>query len=468
MHVHAPAQHAYVCMRPPAKHVLHSPAQHAHVVAQRARFVSRILPAETTCQLSAPALRAAAEALAQRLHPRLLAAAKEAGLGSGSQCQPLPFAIAYKARTAERQSAAAAPPNLASGGTPDTATLAIATPESAADTSTAAGLSNGDNSGRQTDRAAAQRDRQGRGAEPDLAARGVVVERPPALPSAQAPEAEADVAADIAAGNSTGSQAGCGAEEAVGCWPQFGADRKPYGNGVAASAPSQPSSLHEPERIPDPDPKPVQTPTEHAAEVGGGGGGSVGVCGSSVGAPEQAPDRGAVLAALAAGFAAGTLGEPKLRVDLKAPWVRPNVLPKNPTCSSTTGAHTYGIATLLAGPQRGLMQYEAHKVHHAYTHPIVCTIVCLHAPGLCTLRGRLRALLEARAEILTQSRDPSLARGKSRDPMQPVASRMQVVLVAEALPLGSSGLLCALGLLSAASVVTKPRLQARPVGKGGG
>ena len=41
------------------------------------------------------------------------------------------------------------------------------------------------------------------------------------------------------------------------------------------------------------------------------------------------------------------------------------------------------------------------------------------------------------------------------------------MLVAEALPLGSSGLLCTLGLLNSNSVVTKPRLQARPLGKGG-
>jgi hypothetical protein len=43
-----------------------------------------------------------------------------------------------------------------------------------------------------------------------------------------------------------------------------------------------------------------------------------------------------------------------------------------------------------------------------------------------------------------------------------------VVLAAEALPLGGGRLLCALGLLGADAVVTKPRLQAKPVGKGGG
>lgn len=43
----------------------------------------------------------------------------------------------------------------------------------------------------------------------------------------------------------------------------------------------------------------------------------------------------------------------------------------------------------------------------------------------------------------------------------------QVVVVAEALPVGSGGVLCTLGLLNAAAAVTKPRLQVKSIGKGG-
>ena len=49
--------------------------------------------------------------------------------------------------------------------------------------------------------------------------------------------------------------------------------------------------------------------------------------------------------------------------------------------------------------------------------------------------------------------------------LKPVAA--QVVVVAEALPVGSGGVLCTLGLLSAAAAVTKPRLQVKSIGKGG-
>ena len=47
------------------------------------------------------------------------------------------------------------------------------------------------------------------------------------------------------------------------------------------------------------------------------------------------------------------------------------------------------------------------------------------------------------------------------------AAAMQVVVVAEALPVGGGSVLCTLGLLNAAAAVAKPRLQAKSIGKGG-
>ena len=74
------------------------------------------MPGELVCQLSPAALRAAAEALARRLRPRLLAAA---GAGAAGACTPLPYAVAYKSRLPEaRARTGAAEPGAAAAARP--------------------------------------------------------------------------------------------------------------------------------------------------------------------------------------------------------------------------------------------------------------------------------------------------------------------------------------------------------------
>ena len=309
--------------------------------------MSRILPAETTCQLTAPALHAAAKALAQRLRLRLLAAAEEAGLGSGLGRPPLPFAVAYKARTAERQAAppvpqaATAPSDPASDAMFISATSENERPKSLADTSAAPGLPKGEMCGSQADKC--------RGAEPDLAAAGErAAELPPALPVAQSPSKKASIVACLASGKGAAGSAGRPADaEWASCLA--GAARQAHKeSAVHSSMPPVPHS--EPGRTPHAAPDLNLNFSQHAAEVIGNGSGGVGGSSNRVGAHEQAPDRGAVLAALAAGFAAGTLGEPELRVDLKAPRVWPMCCRGSLDAQALLTPLLYASTALLGSP----------------------------------------------------------------------------------------------------------------------
>lgn len=319
----------------------------AYASAQRARFVSRILPAETTCQLTAAALHAAAKALAQRLRLRLLAAAEEAGLGSGSGRPPLPFAVAYKARTAERQAAppvpqaATAPSDPAPDAMSISATRGIERPKSLADTSAAPGLPKCENCGSQADKC--------RGAEPDLAAAGEGgAELLPALPVALIPSTKTSIVACRANGKGAAGSAGRPADvECASCLA--GAARQADKESAVLS--SMPPALHsEPGRTPYAAPDRNGNFSQHAAEVVGNGSGGAGGSSNGVGAHEQAPDRGVVLAALAAGFAAGTLGEPELRVDLKAPRVWPICCRGSLDARALLAPLLYASTALLASP----------------------------------------------------------------------------------------------------------------------
>lgn len=313
--------------------------------------MSRISPAETTCRLTAPALHAAAKALAQRLRLRLLAAAEEAGLGSGSGRPPLPFAVAYKARAAERQAAppvpqaATAPPDPAPDAMSISATGGTERPKP---------LAESEEGGSQAGKC--------RGAEPDLAAAGEGgAELPPALPFALTPGTKTSTVACLANGRGDAGSAGRPAHVERASCPAGAARQASKESAVLSSMPPAPHS--EPGRAPHAAPNRNGKSSQHAAEGSGNGSGGAGGSSNGGGAHEQAPDRGAVLAALAAGFAAGTLGEPELRVDLKAPRVWPICCRGSLDAGALLAPLLYPSTALLASPRcmvSGTVVVRAH------------------------------------------------------------------------------------------------------------
>ena len=220
------------------------------------------MPGELVCQLSPAALRAAAEALARRLRPRLLAAA---GADAAAACAPLPYAVAYKSRLPEARARTGAAEPGAEVAQPGAA--GAQPPSDVVDSSTAATapMAHG-----------AVGEDAGRSSEPDVAARGAPP--PGAAVSAGARAAGAEPAA---------------AHECNGAVPAAPCSLK------AASARQAAEKAHV------------------------GGSVAVHVQPKVADKPNQAPERAAVLAALAAGLAAGTAGAPEMRVDLRNPWVQP-------------------------------------------------------------------------------------------------------------------------------------------------
>lgn len=148
------------------------------------------MPGEAVCQLAPAALRAAAEALARRLRPRLLAAA---GADAAGACALLPYAVAYKSRLPEaRARTGAAEPGEAAAQRPSGSVDGTMT--------TTASMAHG----------AADED-AGRSPEPDVAARGASPPGAAALAGAFAAGAEPAAAREC---NSAVPAAPCSAEAA--------------------------------------------------------------------------------------------------------------------------------------------------------------------------------------------------------------------------------------------------------------
>jgi hypothetical protein len=285
------------------------------------------MPVEAACELSAPALHAAAKSLTQRSRPRLRAAAQEAG---GALIQ---FAVAYKGRSAERPAAPHAPESRAPAPTAAASRRCAAAPQRApcgplnghAQAGAAAGtscVSSADHDrqagGAASGAPAAASAQQGAGdAQVDLpaqrpgdadtavgAARAAGGNESAAPPAAAAPDgARCAAAACASAPSSTEAPGGRdGSLEQALCGGCPERVQEPPGATVSGTRPSSDhAGMPAAQRLPC---------APEAGSVRGGGSADGGT-----------PDRAAVLAALAAGLAAGALPA-ELRVNLGAPQAR--------------------------------------------------------------------------------------------------------------------------------------------------